>query len=320
MSRAVSNRKRYVEVWDRAFNGGDPDAFTDLQAPDYVRHYSQSPGFSDHDSEGFRSVLLSVRRGFPDISSQIDDIVGNDDEFTVRWSSRGTHLAEFLCVPATGRTVSTDGITVCRFRGELIQEEWVAWNLQDMLEALGISELRSPTISPVLETVPEQILRSAHRKFVTGVTVVAGIGNDGNPYGLVVNAFMSVSLSPPTIMVCISKTSRSHEMLLGAKAFSVNILSAEQADIAKRFASSEYADKFAGVAWRAGALGAPLLSGCAASFEAQICECIRASTHTVLVGLVSSAGASEQAPLVYMAGRFYDSVGLQPVRNSRAQR
>lgn len=314
MSRALSNRERYVDVWDRAFNGGDPDAFTDLQAPDYVRHYSQSPGFSDHDSQGFRSVLLSVRRGFPDISSKIDDIVGDDDEFTVRWSSRGTHLAEFLGVPATGRMVSTDGITVCRFKGGLIQEEWVAWNLHDLLKALGFSELRSPSISPEVEAVTEQAIRSAHRKFVTGVTVVAGIGVDGKPRGLVVNAFMSVSLTPPTIMVCVSKTSRSHESLLSAKAFSVNVLSTDQTDIAQRFASSGYADKFAGIPWRLGPLGAPLLSGCAASFEAQFTECIRASTHTVIVGLVSSAEVSERAPLLYMAGNFYDTAGLQLVQ------
>ena len=308
----MSNRDRYVEVWNRAFNGGDPDAFADLLAPDYVRHYSQSPGFSDCDSQGFRSTLLMVRRGFPDISSTIDDIVGDDDEFSIRWSSSGTHLAEFLGVPATGRTVSTNGITVCRFKGNLIQEEWVAWNLGDLLKALGVSELRLPIAGPASKALPEAV-RSAHRKFVTGVTVVAGVDGQAKPFGLVVNAFMSVSLHPPTIMFCVSKASRSHELFLRAKAFSVNILCADQADIARQFADPACSEKFAGVSWRAGDLGAPLLSGCAASFEARITECIRASTHTIIVGAVSSAETSERSPLIYMAGELHDSAGLRPV-------
>ncbi|MDB5611057.1 MAG: FMN-binding flavin reductase domain protein [Bradyrhizobium sp.] len=309
----MSNRARYIKAWNHAFNDGDPDAFSDLLAPGYVRHYSQSPGFSNLDSEGLRSALLTVRRGFPDISSRIDDIVGDDNEFTVRWSSQGTHLDEFLGVPATGRTVSTDGITVCRFQSDLIKEEWVAWDLQELLKSLGISELRAPAANANSAVALEQNVRSAHRKFITGVTVVAGIDGDRKPYGLVVNAFMSVSLSPPTIMVCIGKTSRSHDLFLRADAFSVNILAADQADIARRFASAE-ADKFAGIGWQPGALGTPLLPDCSASFEARVSECVRASTHTIFVGAVSSAQSSERSPLVYMAGGLYDSAALPLVK------
>ncbi len=309
----VSNRARYIEAWNNAFNDGDPDAFADLLAPGYVRHYSQSPGFSDHDSEGLRSALVTVRRGFPDIRSRIDDIVGDDNEFTVRWSSQGTHLNDFLGVPATGRSVSTDGITVCRFQSDLIREEWVAWDLQELLKSLGISELRASAADAGPAGLLEQNVRSAHRKFVTGVTVVAGIDGDRKPFGLVVNAFMSVSLSPPTIMVCIGKASRSHDLFLRAEAFSVNILATDQAGIARQFASAQ-SDKFARVDWEPGALGAPILANCSASFEARVSECVRSSTHTIFVGLVSSAQSSERSPLIYMAGGMYDSMSLASIK------
>jgi steroid delta-isomerase-like uncharacterized protein len=311
----VSNRARYIKAWNHAFNDGDPDAFAGLLAPGYVRHYSQSPGFSNLDSEGLRSALVTVRRGFPDIRSHIDDIVGGDDEFTIRWSSRGTHLDEFLGVPATGRAVSTDGITVCRFQGDLIREEWVAWDLQALLKSLGISELRAPGANANSGDLLEQGVRSAHRKFVTGVTVVAGTDGYRKPYGLVVNAFMSVSLSPPTIMVCVGKSSRSHDLFLQADAFSVNILAADQADVARRFASAE-TDKFASVDWQFGMLGTPLLANCSASFEARVNECVRASTHTIFVGSVSSAQSSERSPLIYMAGGMYDSASLAPLKQA----
>ncbi len=309
----VSNRARYIKAWNHAFNDGDPDAFAGLLAPGYVRHYSQSPGFTNLDSEGLRSALMTVRRGFPDIRSHIDDIVGDDNEFTVRWSSRGTHLDEFLGVPATGRAISTDGITVCRFQSDLIREEWVAWDLQELLKSLGITELRASARNSGSTDTLEQNVRSAHRKFITGVTVVAGIDSARKPYGLVVNAFMSVSLSPPTIMVCIGKTSRSHDMFLRADAFSVNILAADQADIARCFASAQH-DKFASLDWEPGALGTPLLANCSASFEARVSECVRASTHTILVGSVDSAQSSERSSLIYMAGAMYDSTSLAPVK------
>jgi steroid delta-isomerase-like uncharacterized protein len=306
MERLVSNQLRYLQAWNAAFNDGEPGAFDSIRASDYVRHYSQAPGYISLDSGGFKSAVLEMRRGFPDIKSKIDDVFGGDNEFMIRWSSDGTHLNSFLGIPATGKHIVTDGVTVCRFKDGLLQEEWVAWNLQGVASALGFRDLRRGAVAPDVEAhVDEKLLRKAHSKFVTGVTVVAGLSDDSSPFGLAVNAFMSVSLDPPTVVVCINKTSRSHDLFVRSGAFAVNILAAHQIDVAKKFASSA-ADKFNGVAWRRGILGVPLIEKCSAAFEAQTTEFLRAGTHTLLIGHVAAVESTDEPPLVYMGSQFLD--------------
>lgn len=302
----MSNQLKYLQAWNAAFNDGKPDAFDSIRANDYVRHYSQSPGYISLDPGGFKSAVLEMRRGFPNIKSKIDDVFGGDNEFTIRWSSDGTHLNSFLGIPATGKHIVTDGVTVCRFKDGLLHEEWVAWNLQGVASALGFRELLRNAIEPEARTqVDEKLLRKAHGKFVTGVTVVAGMSGDSTPFGLAVNAFMSVSLDPPTVVVCINKTSRSHDLFVRSGAFSVNILAAHQIDVAKKFASSA-ADKFSDVAWRRGVLGVPLIEKCSAVFEAQTTDFLRAGTHTLLIGHVAAVDSSNEMPLVYMGSQFLD--------------
>jgi flavin reductase (DIM6/NTAB) family NADH-FMN oxidoreductase RutF len=153
-------------------------------------------------------------------------------------------------------------------------------------------------------TVDEATVRAVHRQFVTGVTVVTtGIG--GVPRGLAVNAFASVSLTPPLVLVCVSASSNTHEHLFRSEHFAINMLAADQAHIARRFASKE-PDKFATLDWRPGPGGSPILAGSSAHLEAAVCERIRASTHTVFVGEVVAAEAFDRPPLVYMAGEMYD--------------
>jgi steroid delta-isomerase-like uncharacterized protein len=311
MESIMSNQSRYLSAWNAAFNDGDPSAFDGLMAADYIRHYRAPRGFKSVDAEGFKSAVLEMRHGFPDVRSKIDDVVGQDNEFTIRWSSEGTHLNAFLGIPATGKRMATEGITVCRFRDDRLHEEWVSWNLQQVADSLGFSELQQSTrlADKGANTANATSLRRAHGKFVTGVTVVTGMSEAGSPFGLAVNAFMSLSLEPPTIVVCISRTSRSHDLFVRTKSFAVNILAADQLAVARQFAGSA-ADKFKGLSWTTGALGAPLIDHCAATFEAETVQCLRASTHSVFIGRVTSATDSERPPLVYMASGFFDPSNL----------
>ena len=107
-------------------------------------------------------------------------------------------------------------------------------------------------------TTPTSILDSdlvkqVNRRFVTGVTVVTTM-DGGVPRGLAVNAFASVSLEPPTVMVCVQRTSGTHDCLFRAGHLAVNILSTDQLDVVTRFAGKS-PDKFAGLDWAPGPFG-----------------------------------------------------------------
>ncbi len=154
----------------------------------------------------------------------------------------------------------------------------------------------------------EQI-KAFHRKFVTGVTVVTATA-DGEPRGLVVNAFTSVTVSPPTVLVCIAKSSSTHDTLFGAQHFAVNLLAHDQQSVAERFATKS-GNKFAELDWRTGEQGCPILGGACAYLEAAISARARTATHTVFFGRVLNAHSSDAAPLIYAGSRFFDGATLE---------
>lgn len=150
-----------------------------------------------------------------------------------------------------------------------------------------------------------------HRRFVTGVTVVTTMAA-ATPYGLALNAFASVSVSPATILVCVAKSSSTHDILADAQRFAVNLLSHDQLTVANRFATKA-ADKFDGVDWSVGEFGCPILAGSCAHLEAELTTRVPTSTHTVFFGEVLRAVSTDLPPLVYAGAQFFDGGALRPV-------
>jgi flavin reductase (DIM6/NTAB) family NADH-FMN oxidoreductase RutF len=152
------------------------------------------------------------------------------------------------------------------------------------------------------------LMKQVNRRFVTGVTAVTA--RDGElPRGLAVNAFASISLDPPTVMVAVQHTSSTHECLFRAEHLAINILSTDQLDVVTRFATKSD-DKFAGLDWRPGPHGSPLLGRSAAAMEVRILERLQASTHTVFMCRVVHAEVADLHPMVYSAGKFFDGGNL----------
>jgi flavin reductase (DIM6/NTAB) family NADH-FMN oxidoreductase RutF len=166
-----------------------------------------------------------------------------------------------------------------------------------------------------MATVPTQpqadLMKQVNRQFVTGVTVVTAM-DEGTPRGLAVNAFASISLDPPTVMVCVQRTSSTHDCLFRATHLAINILSTDQLDVVNRFAAKSD-DKFAGLDWEPGPHGSPVIDRSCAQMEVEIRERLQATTHTVFICRVVHAAVSERTPMVYSAGRFFDGGALAPL-------
>jgi flavin reductase (DIM6/NTAB) family NADH-FMN oxidoreductase RutF len=157
--------------------------------------------------------------------------------------------------------------------------------------------------SPDLDT-----MKQVNRKFVTGVTVVTAMDEE-TPRGLAVNAFASISLDPPTVMICVQRTSSTHDCLYTTDNLAINILSVDQLDVVNVFAGKS-PDKFAQVDWVSGPYGSPLIERSSAQMEVEIRERLQASTHTVFICRVLHATASERTAMVYSSGQFYDGSAL----------
>ena len=152
------------------------------------------------------------------------------------------------------------------------------------------------------------LMKRVNRQFVTGVTVVTALDGD-RPRGLAVNAFASISLDPPTVMVAVQHTSSTHDCLFRAGHLAINILSTDQLDVVGRFAVKSD-DKFSGLDWHAGPFGSPLIDRSSAAMEVEIRERLQASTHTVFMCRVVHAEVDDRHHMVYSAGKFFDGGNL----------
>jgi flavin reductase (DIM6/NTAB) family NADH-FMN oxidoreductase RutF len=146
-------------------------------------------------------------------------------------------------------------------------------------------------------------LRRVMGHFATGVTIITTRSKDGKFYGLTANAFTSVSLDPPLLLVCVDKKAESYPYFEESKIFTVNVLSADQEALSRRFAVSG-GPKFEGVAYRTGANGAPILEGAVAFIECKLVEGYPGGDHTVYLGEVQEAETSDHKPLLFFRGGY----------------
>jgi flavin reductase (DIM6/NTAB) family NADH-FMN oxidoreductase RutF len=140
--------------------------------------------------------------------------------------------------------------------------------------------------------------------FPTGVTVITAATPDG-PAGLAVGSFFSVSLDPPLVAFCAAKSSTSYPKIAEAGHFVVNVLSEDQEDVSRVFASKG-TDKFAGIGYRqARDTGAPVLDGVLAWIGCDIDAVHEAGDHYIVVGLVHEMEIGhEGGPLLFFRGGY----------------
>ncbi len=143
--------------------------------------------------------------------------------------------------------------------------------------------------------------------FPTGVGVVTTVDGDGNPWGLTSNAISSVSADPPTLLVCVARTSRSLPALLARKGFLVNFMAEDAADTCRLFASKASSEeKFAVTPWEPSEAGHPRLTESSIAFaDCETVSEIEAETHLILVGrVIDGAVTSERLPVAYFRREF----------------
>jgi len=146
-------------------------------------------------------------------------------------------------------------------------------------------------------------LRDALGEVATGVTVVTARSADGQPVGVTINSFASVSLEPPLVLWSLGLESPSLEVFEACSHYAVNVLAADQAEFSQRFSQSQ-TDKFAGIDLKVGAGGTPILPGCCARFECRNEMRYPGGDHVILIGFVESFHREEKPPLIFHGGRY----------------
>ncbi len=149
--------------------------------------------------------------------------------------------------------------------------------------------------------------------FVTGVTVVTAFDEDGAPWGVTANSFTSVSLEPPVVSICIGKKGRTYPTFSRCTRFGINILAADQRDVALHFAGKAE-NRFESMPWEALPGGAPLLPGTAAWLDCSIQSRLDAGDHEIMLGRVEQHNHTIHAPLAYCRGVYFAAEQQEAVR------
>lgn len=160
-------------------------------------------------------------------------------------------------------------------------------------------------------------LRSAFGTFLTGVTVVTTHDESGRPIGFTANSFSSVSLDPPLASICLANTSSNFNTFSEAAGFAVNILSEDQISVSNTFARPSR-DRFAGVEWKPGPNGAPILDGVSAWFDCSVFKTVEAGDHLILIGRVEAFDHSIAPGLRYARGAYVTPAAEARALNRRA--
>ena len=151
-------------------------------------------------------------------------------------------------------------------------------------------------------TLDPEVLRHAMRQWATGVTVVTTqLG--GQRHGMTVNAFTSVSLEPPLVLVSLERTTRTHALVERSGVFGVTILAGDQLEVSERFAGrvSDLSDRFAGLETDRLSSGVPFIRGGLAYLDCRVVERHEVGTHTLFIGEVTAAQSDgEGGPLLYL--------------------
>lgn len=160
-----------------------------------------------------------------------------------------------------------------------------------------------PVPAPAPGAIDTARFRQVLGHFPTGVTVVTA-AVAGEPAGLAVNSFTSVSLEPALVAICVSKSSTTWPKIRESGCFCVNILAADQEDVCRAFAARGI-DKFRGVGWKPAESGAPILNDILAWVDCSVVAEHDGGDHVIVIGGVRDLGVEREGlPLVFYRGGY----------------
>ncbi len=165
--------------------------------------------------------------------------------------------------------------------------------------------------------------RAGMRKLAGAVSLLT-VGNGDSRTGLTATSVTSLSVDPPTLIVCVNRGASARAELARTRAFAINVLRPHHQDLAERFAGRgglEGPARYAGAEWTQLVTGAPVLTDALAVFDCDIEESLERHSHLILLGRVRAVRITEDAsPLLYWAGAFRTLEGEAQEPPSRPMR
>ena len=163
----------------------------------------------------------------------------------------------------------------------------------------------SSASNPIQPKPPQGVdVRKGMRYFSSQVTVVTSALDSGQPFGLTVTAFASVSLEPPIVLICIRNESMATELFKKSMRYCVNILTEKQQPIAEKFSLTGEAGRFLDLDYHIGDGGSPVIEGCLGYIDCKITHILNEGDHTIFFGQAIDVSGEDKRPLLYLNRKY----------------
>lgn len=181
---------------------------------------------------------------------------------------------------------------------------------QSSVLAIPPAAISRPTgLSPIPPNRDE--LKRAFAHFPSGVVIVTARDAEGNPHGFTASTFVPLSLDPPMVMVCLSRSAQCYDVFVTAERFAVSVLRPEHRDLAMRFATRG-ADKFAEAPVEYLSSGLPVLKQAVAIFEGRTEGRHPGGDHIIITGIVERAHCEDEGAAMIHFMRAFHQLAIQP--------
>src|SRR5947209_10646479 len=116
------NKATARSSFEEVMNNVNLAVIDEVFSPTYMLH---APSGLVHGLEGFKQFVLGYRSAFPDALYTIEEMIAEGDKVVTRWSGTGRHLGELMGIPPTGKRATVTGISIGRYEGGKLVEEWL---------------------------------------------------------------------------------------------------------------------------------------------------------------------------------------------------
>lgn len=156
--------------------------------------------------------------------------------------------------------------------------------------------------------IDAQLFRRTLSRFATGVTVITVV-HQGRVHGMTANAFMSVSLKPPLVLISVGRTAHMHTLLEPGSHYGVSVLSDDQEMLSRHFGGRPVNNLEVAFIHEQ---GVPLLKGAIAHIVARVVDVHDAGDHTLFIGEVQYMKGRHGSPLLFYSGSYGQMTNEHP--------
>ena len=131
------NKAKVRRLFEEGFSQGNTDVVDEVLNPNFVCYDPNSESGEVRGAETIKNEIEYFRNAVPDLTYTIEDQMAEGDKVVTRYRVSGTHQGEFFSVPATGQRITMPGISIDRFEGGKMVEEWPAYDLLGVMRQIG---------------------------------------------------------------------------------------------------------------------------------------------------------------------------------------